>query len=160
MPPGIPVGGSDDDTPLSPAEQVADLLHHTSGRLRQAVRRDLGPTGVTPSQWRALRMVARCDDPPRMSDIADRLRIARRSATDVIDELESSGLVTRSPDSRDRRAVVVQATEDGRRLLATLSRQRRQAAARHLEVLDEDDLSALARLLQRIDDAEPHRHGP
>lgn len=142
-----------DEGPSTLAEQVADLLHHTAGRLRHAVRRDLGPTGVTPAQWRALRIVTRCDQPPRMSHIAERLRIARRSATDVIDELEDRGLVLRSPDPADRRAVVVAATEAGRSLLASLSRQRRQVAARQLEVLSEKELATLARLLTRLDES-------
>lgn len=146
MRPDIP-----EDRPLTLDEQVADLLHHTAARLRHAVRRDLGPVGVTPAQWRALRIVTRCDEPLRMSDIADRLRIARRSATDVIDELEDRGLVVRSPDPADRRAVIVQTSEEGRALLTTLSRQRRQVAARQLKVLSQKELTTLAGLLERID---------
>ncbi|MEE8601347.1 MarR family winged helix-turn-helix transcriptional regulator [Euzebya tangerina] len=138
--------------PATTAEQVADLLHHTASRLRHAVRRDLKDTGVTPAQWRALRMVSCCDSPPRMSQVAEWLRIARRSATDVIDELEEQGLVARSPDPTDRRAVVVEATEAGRDLLGTLTRRRRQVAARQLEVLSEAELATLADLLARIDD--------
>lgn len=146
---GIPDGG--DPGPVTLAEEVADLLHHTAGRLRRAVRHDLGPTGATPAQWRALRVVTRCEEPPRMSDIAEALRIARRSATEVIDQLEAGGLVARSPGADDRRAVVVEATQDGRALLSTLSRQRRQAAARQLQSLDDEELATLASLLRRLD---------
>ena len=58
---------------------------------------DLGPLGVTWAQVRALRTVARCGGPVRMSELADRLGIARRSATSVVDELVERGLVGRPP---------------------------------------------------------------
>lgn len=39
-------------------------------------------------------------DPIRLKDLAERLRIAPRSATEVVDQLEVKGLVRRDPDPR------------------------------------------------------------
>ena len=83
--------------------------------------RDLGPLGVTWGQVRALRTLARCDGPVRMSELADRLGIARRSATSVVDELVERGLVARHADPTDRRAVEVAVTPAGSRLLDDLA---------------------------------------
>ncbi|MDD0859754.1 MarR family transcriptional regulator [Arthrobacter alpinus] len=39
----------------------------------------------------------------RLKDLAERLRIAPRSATEVVDQLEAKGLVRREADPSDRR---------------------------------------------------------
>lgn len=132
------------------AEEVADLLHAITRRLRHAARGELRDVHVTPAQWRALQVIAWCDEPLRMSEIADRLHIARRSATGVVDELEEAGLVQRADDPRDRRAVVVEATQSGRRLLSAAGDARRRAAARELDALTPAELTRLAGLLRRL----------
>ena len=58
---------------------------------------------VTPGQARALRVLAGADG-MRPSALADALRIAPRSATEVVDALEERGWVRREPDATDRRA--------------------------------------------------------
>jgi DNA-binding MarR family transcriptional regulator len=40
----------------------------------------------------------------RLSELSEHLHIAPRSATEVVDALESRGLVRRRPDPDDRRA--------------------------------------------------------
>jgi DNA-binding MarR family transcriptional regulator len=67
--------------------QLADLLHRLTKRLRRAQAEQLAPLGLTPAQERALRMIAREDEPPRMTELADRLGIVPRSLTPVIDAL-------------------------------------------------------------------------
>lgn len=141
------------DTARTPAEEVADLLHTTTRRLRHAAHRDLGPSGITPGQWRALRTLAWSERPMRMGQLAERLGIARRSATTVVDELEQRGLAVRADDPQDRRSVVVSLTDAGRSLLADLSERRRHATARQLSVLSGEELATLGDLLRRLDDA-------
>src|ERR1700691_3054950 len=64
----------------------------------------LAPLGLTPAQERALRLIARGEEPPRMTELADRLGIVPRSLTTVIDALEKAGLVRREIGPRHRRA--------------------------------------------------------
>ena len=87
-----------------------------------------GPLGITWSQLRALRTVDRCDGAIRMSELASRLGIARRSATSVVDDLVGHGLLERRDDPADRRAVEVAVTAAGTRLLRRLAARRRSAA--------------------------------
>jgi DNA-binding MarR family transcriptional regulator len=68
--------------------QLADLIHGLTRRLRRAQAEGLAPLGLTPAQERALRMIARSEEPLRMTEIADRLHIVPRSLTTVIDDLE------------------------------------------------------------------------
>lgn len=152
----IPADGDPDDrAPLRMGRQevdgeVADLLHAVMRRVRRNARADLEPLGVTPAQIRALRITGRSQGALRMSDLAERLGIARRSATSVIDELEARGLVERLSDPADRRAVQVALTADGRRLLRTLARRRRTAATEVLSVLTDDEAASLHTLLGRV----------
>lgn len=131
--------------------EVADLLHSVNRRIRRATHDALAPLGITPAQARALRALTRHDGPLRMSDVADRLRIARRSATTVVDDLADRGLLARDRDPTDRRVVAVAVTADGARLARDLDRRRREAAVRLTDRLAPDDLARLAELLRRLD---------
>lgn len=132
---------------------IADLVHSVARRIRRTANEDLGPLGVTPSQARALRTLARCERPVRMSKLADLLGIARRSATSVVDELVERALVARRADVGDRRAVVVEVSAEGHALLDTLGGRRRLAASRLAGRLSQGQLETLRTLLRRLDDA-------
>ena len=67
---------------------------------------------VTPSQARALAVLRR-GGPQRLGELAEHLRIAPRSATEVVDALAERGLVERRPDPADRRATLVALTAHG-----------------------------------------------
>ena len=139
-----------DDTPHELAPQVADLLHTVTHRLRREARNLLGPDDPTWTQLRALRALARLPVPARMSDLADELHIARRSATSLVDDLEARGLVARGRDAIDRRAVTVVVTAHGRGLVADVGERRRRATVGMLGALPESDLRTLRDLLGRI----------
>jgi DNA-binding MarR family transcriptional regulator len=133
------------------SDEVGDLLHRVNRRIRAVANLDLEPLGITSAQARALRTLARSDGPIRMSELADRLRVARRSATSVIDELAERGLVDRRADPSDRRAVDVEVTPAGWSMLDRIDAHRRRAAARVTRGLDRRDLVALRDLLRRLD---------
>lgn len=128
-------------------EETADLLMATARLLRRRFGAAMARWGITPSQSRALRIVLAADDPIRLSALAERLHIAPRSATEVVDGLEGHGLVARRPDPADRRAVCVVATEEGVRLGRLIEEARQQAADELLEPLPEKDRSELNRIL-------------
>jgi DNA-binding MarR family transcriptional regulator len=147
MGPSIPP----DALPL--AEEVAELLHAVSGRIRAAARPQLEPLGLTPAQARALRLIGRSDGQLRMSDLAGQLRIAPRSATSVVEDLVERGLVCRCPLPDDRRAVMVEPTANGSALLRRLGARRRAVAAQVVSALNPAELAQLRDLLRRIDAA-------
>lgn len=132
-------------------EEVADLLHALARRMRQAGHEEFGPLGVTPSQARAMRVLGRAGRPLRMSELADALRIARRSATSVVDELVEVGLVERITDPADRRSVAVVPSAAGHEVLRQLVDRRRTAGAKLVAQLPARDAVALRDLLRRLD---------
>jgi DNA-binding MarR family transcriptional regulator len=73
--------------------------------------------------------------------------------TRLVSALERAGLVTREPDPRDHRQILLQATPAGRRLLEEGRARRTATLARQLAALPPADLEALARaalLLERL----------
>lgn len=72
-------------------DDLGDLVRRLSRTLRRMTRATAEPHGLNPHQLRALRTVVELDS-ARPSDVAERLRIAPRSATDVIDGLVTRGL--------------------------------------------------------------------
>ncbi|WP_067441960.1 MarR family winged helix-turn-helix transcriptional regulator [Nocardioides jensenii] len=130
-------------------ENTGDLLQAAARALRRRYGRAMAAWDIAPGQARALRLVRELDD-PRLSVIAERLRIAARSATEVVDALESRGLVERSPDPRDRRATCVRVTETGDEMCVVIDRARAAAAKDYLSVLPAEDRAELDRLLRLL----------
>jgi DNA-binding MarR family transcriptional regulator len=136
--------------------QLADLLHGLTKRLRRAQAERLAPLGLTPAQERALRVIARGDEPPRMTEIADLLGIVPRSLTTVVDALEDAGLVRREIDPSNRRAILLRLTDRGTAVRDELREARRRAAEDLFAPLSAEDRKALAGLLTLLDSsAEP-----
>ena len=130
--------------------RLTELVTSASWRVRRGTAKELEPFGITPAQARVLRIVASAPEPLRMADLAERLDVVPRSATTMIDALESAGLVERRPDPADRRSVRLGVTEPGFRLLDRL-RARREAKAEALfGRLTGAEQKELARMLERV----------
>jgi DNA-binding MarR family transcriptional regulator len=140
--------------------QLADLLHGLTRRLRRAQAERLAPLGLTPAQERALRVIARGDEPLRMTELADRLGIVPRSVTTVVDALEDAGLVRREVDPRNRRAILLRLTDRGTVVRDELRDARRRAAEDLFAPLSPDDRKTLGDLLTLLDvgDANREKH--
>jgi DNA-binding MarR family transcriptional regulator len=114
--------------------QTGDLLMAVARRVRRAHLDALADWQVTPSQARALKVLARAEG-MRPSVLAEELQIAPRSATEVADALEERGWLLRRADPTDRRATVLTLTASGRDLLAGIEDVRRRASEDVLDVL-------------------------
>jgi DNA-binding MarR family transcriptional regulator len=131
--------------------QLADLLQRLTKRLRRAQAERLAPLGLTPAQERALRVITRSSQPPRMTELADRLGVVPRSVTTLIDALEQTGLVRREIDPRNRRAIRLHLTEHGEAVRDDMLHARQRAAEDLFAPLTPDDRKALGELLALLD---------
>ncbi|MDN3483566.1 MarR family transcriptional regulator, partial [Arthrobacter sp. APC 3897] len=86
----------------------------------------------------------------RLKELAERLRIAPRSATEVVDQLAAKGLVERRPHPADRRAALLSLTDEGARLRKLVQADRRREAGEFFSVLQPQDRSELARILGEL----------
>ena len=128
--------------------QLSEQFTRAFRRMRAGVSRELAPLGLTFSQSRVLRMIGHAEDPLRIGDIAARLEVAPRSATGMVDALESAGLATRRPDTVDRRSVFVELTPRGCDLIGQLAEARRASAQEVFGRLDAGQRAQLLRLLE------------
>ena len=154
---------------------LGELMHAAFRGLRKRWMQQLAPYELTPHQFRALSAVARAasgvngQDPGvnakgpganakeagggqglRLKELAERLHIAPRSATEVIDQLEGKGLVERRPHPTDRRASLLALTGAGERLRGTVLADRRREADEFFSVLEPGDRAELARILGEL----------
>ncbi len=120
------------------AARLRLAITRTARRLRQEAGTDLGP-----SQVAALATIER-HGPLAPSELAERERIKRPTATRILARLADAGLVERIPDPSDGRAAIVSVSSEGRELLRRLRQRKTAYLATRLRELPADDLEALA----------------
>jgi DNA-binding MarR family transcriptional regulator len=91
-------------------------------------------TSITLAQYRMLAVLAD-DDGQNVRDLAARLGVDRSTATRMCNRLVHAGLIGRATDPSDRRAVVISLTGEGRKVVAAVTRARRDAVATLLRSL-------------------------
>lgn len=95
--------------------RIVDLIERL-GRLADALQRS---GGLVPAQWEALRYLGRANRYSRHPGaLAMFLGATKGTVSQTVIALERKGLVLRSDDPRDRRAVHIDLTEAGRGALA------------------------------------------
>jgi DNA-binding MarR family transcriptional regulator len=131
--------------------ELGDLLMRVARTQRRRWRDVLAPWDLSPHQARALKVVSERDG-VRLSDLAEALHIAPRSATEVADGLQERGLIERTPDPGDRRAVLLRPTEEGRRIRGEIGAARAADSAELFGRLSPFDRAELARVLRALVD--------
>jgi len=137
--------------PADPAgdESLAEALTAVARQFRERSAETLAPWGITPAHLRALHTLAR-HGTMRLSELSDRLQIAPRTATEVVDALQARDLVRRRADPGDRRAILVEVTERGTGVLAGIRAARGPEAGRTFGRLSPDERAELARILSKL----------
>ena len=139
--------------PADPAgdESLADAFGAVARQLREKSAETLAPWDITPAHLRALRTLNR-HGTMRLSELSERLEIAPRTATEVVDALQARDLVRRRADPADRRATLVEVTDHGAGVLAEIRATRGPEAGRIFGRLSRADRAELARILSQLRD--------
>lgn len=90
------------------------------------------------------------DGAHRLSDLARLEGVTQPGMTTLVNRLEAQGLVRRSPDPADGRAVLVGITEAGARFLQGRRSERARALARQIADLPDADRRALIAVLPSL----------
>ena len=122
-----------------------------AARRARARRSENQDCPLTVPQFQMLEPLA--DGPARVGDLAAAAGISAPTATRMLDLLAREGLVARRPSDEDRRCVLVDLTEDGRRALLAKRRDVRATRRRIARQLDDDEREQATRLLLRLADA-------
>jgi DNA-binding MarR family transcriptional regulator len=123
--------------------RTADLLVKRVGDLIQ-------PFGLSPSSGLALGILADAGAPLPPNQIAERLIISRATITGLLDSLEKRGYVRRTPHATDRRMLLIELTEAGRRVAHEFRIVVHQHQKTWLAALDEQEQQRLITMLQRL----------
>jgi DNA-binding MarR family transcriptional regulator len=124
-------------------QAAAHSLHASfllKAHIEEALQSELG---LLLADNEAMLHLDHAETPPRMSDIAHRLILSPGGTTKVIDRLESMGYVIRKPDPTDRRATIVELTDDGREAMAQARKVIDQGLAAHWAIHVNDEESAV-----------------
>jgi DNA-binding MarR family transcriptional regulator len=135
----------------SHAPQVASRLRLAVARTARRLRQEAGG-GLSPTLSAALATIDR-HGPLTPSELADRERIKRPTATRLLATLEEGGLIARTSDPSDRRSSLIAITPEGRELMRTLRTRKDAYLVRRLAKLTADERATLAQaadLLERM----------
>src|ERR1700749_5018858 len=132
--------------------ELAEGLHRTLSKLFSVLRRGDPSAGAAQTSDLTLAqlsiLVTLLDQGPiRMTDLAAHERVRTPTTTVAIRRLEKIGLVKRSRDPSDLRAVLVDITPRGRAVHGESLANRRAALAAMLSQLQESDLDTLMKAL-------------
>lgn len=133
--------------------ELVDAVMTASRVLVAIAARSLAAAGeVSLPQYRALVVLA-SRGPQRAVDLADVLGVNPSSATRLVDRLVRSGLVRRTRERSDRRALRVTLSPPGRALVAEVTRRRRAEFERLLDALPTAQHEQIVSALRALADA-------
>jgi DNA-binding MarR family transcriptional regulator len=135
-------------TPQTSVEVGARLrlaIARTARRLRQETAAELSPSLA------AALATIEAHGPLTPSELADRERVQRPTATRIVGRLSDAGLVDRTSDPSDGRVSLVSATPQGRQLLGRLRKRKNAYLAKRLSDLDSEDLATLERAAEILE---------
>ncbi len=109
--------------------------------------------GLSEGRMGVLFRLFRCGDMP-LGELADDLVMTPRNITGLVDHLERDGLVTRVPDTEDRRSVRASLTEAGRARIDAIWKEGLEHQFEMVKGMSKDDLAQLRHLcLLLVDNA-------
>jgi DNA-binding MarR family transcriptional regulator len=91
--------------------------------------------------------------PQRASDLVGIFSVDKGAVSRQVQALLELGLIERSPDPEDRRAMILAISEEGHRRLDSIALQRRSEVNERLVGWTDDDLSSFVRTLSRYNAA-------
>lgn len=141
---------ADDETLRALEHEMAILVR----RIRRVIAeraRMLHPE-LSPVSYSML-MALNDSGPRRASDLVETFSIDKGAVSRQVQALLELGLIERTPDPEDRRAMILAISEEGHRRLASISAARRHEVSERLEDWSEQDLTAFVRSLARYNTA-------
>ncbi len=87
----------------------------------------------------------------RMTELADAIILSKSGLTSLVDRMEREGLLERSPDPRDRRAILVTLTEHGAERFREASELHRAFVRRMFTSrVSDDEAATIVDVLARV----------
>jgi len=126
------------------------LLHRTADALGRCEDSVLGQCGLTMEQFGVLSTVKGSGGSLRPVDLASLLERSPNSVSMLVDRMVKAGLVRRTRDRKDRRAVKVTLTSKGENALEPAAPAGWELVQKILSPVSEEDKQALVSLLETV----------
>ena len=133
---------------------LIDVLNAASA-LESRVDARLAGVGLSLPKLAALHALVNAGDALPLGQLAERLACVKSNVTQLVERLETDGLVRRAFDPTDRRSRLAAITDAGRRAYEDGIRIQREAEKDLFRALSADETAQLTRLIGKLD----HRCG-
>jgi MarR family transcriptional regulator for hemolysin len=130
-------------------EPLAGQINVAARATRGLLDAVLAQAGTTFSSWTVLAALS-ARGPAIQRDLAASLKMIGPSIVERIDQLESAGLVARSPVPGDRRASLVDLTSEGKALIARLQGVMRSTEDALTSGIDPYEVQVARRVLAQV----------
>jgi DNA-binding MarR family transcriptional regulator len=137
---------------LTKTEELADRLHSIAIHLLRQVRVQDAASGLAPARLSALSVLV-FGGAMSLNDLARAEQVRPPTMSRIVDALESAGLIRRTVNPQDRRAVVLEATEKGIAILWQGRKRRVRFLAKHLSRLSEQERKQIDAAIKAIQKA-------
>ncbi len=137
------------DTAPSLACSAFTILHAAS-RIGAQLEAALSETGLSMAKYGVLAVLCKTSEALPLSDLARRLSCVKSNVTQLVDRLESDGLVVRQDDPADRRSVRAAVTDAGRAAFEKGNGALAAVEAQLFQSFDPAELQQLAGFLSRF----------
>ena len=105
---------------------------------------------VSMREYDVLYTLAKLDGPTRLQELQNGVLLSQPALSRMVDRLVTRGLLTRQADPDDGRAVLVQLSDEGKRVQREVGRAHGRDVGRAMQALDHDEQRELMRLTQKL----------
>jgi DNA-binding MarR family transcriptional regulator len=134
---------------LGQRTRVLERLFELAVRLTASMDRGIAGQGLSRARAELIWSLRR-GGPRTQRELSERLRCSPRNVTGLVDGLEAAGLVSRSPHPTDRRATLVDLTEQGAALVAAWEAGQEEMASALFSDLSEQEIRTFLGTLERV----------
>lgn len=136
-------------------------LTQAFAKFRSQKHKRLQVTGISPGEMRILHSIGRMQEGHgvMVSEISNRLNVSPSFITQITNSLVNRGLVNRTQDIADRRAVRLRVTGKGNEMIQEAARKFNASFAGLVQYLGYDQSIELLRLMNIVNDYFSQREG-
>ena len=132
------------------SDPLVRTLLGAAQRLEIRVETALAASGLSLTKLAILHHLVQTGQPIQLGRLADRISCVKSNITQLVDRLESDGLVRRVSDSADRRSIRAEITDEGRRRYDAGAKILEDQEEGLLRCLRPGDREQLTRLLDQL----------
>ena len=141
------------DLPIDPTvEGIVDRIVGLGRRFKRMAEETLAERGLSHGEYKVLGFLRHATPEPRLSagTLAKWSELSSGAMTNRLDRLEEAGLVRRVPDPHDRRGILVELTDQGRKSYDDAVGAQAEGEKLMASALDQREKEQLNALLRRL----------